>query len=212
MKPIDIIKQAILLEDGKKITLTFEDRKKFLSMKASLYDAKKSVTEEIKITTKNERSISIEKAPKTTTDFELTIEDSDDFQFYETIEEIENETKTKLKPEQIEVNKLEQEKKKFLEDFSAFVISNKEEVSIPGTPSYSEKSHRQGILSKLEKNIRDKKALYGIEPTRTPATEEELLAQEKEFEEMTEKELQELQELEERMQKRKATKAFIDNY
>lgn len=212
MKPIDIIKQAILLEDGKKITLTFEDRKKFLSMKASLYDAKKSVTEEIKITTKNERSISIEKAPKTTNDFELTIEDSDDFQFYETIEEIENETKTKLKPEQIEVNKLEQEKKKFLEDFSAFVISNKEEVSIPGTPSYSEKNHRQGILSKLEKNIRDKKALYGIEPTRTPATEEELLAQEKEFEEMTEKELQELQELEERMQKRKATKAFIDNY
>lgn len=212
MKPIDIIKQAILLEDGKKITLTFEDRKKFLSMKASLYDAKKSVPEEIKITTKNERSISIEKAPKATNDFELTIEDSDDFQFYETIEEIENETKTKLKPEQIEVNKLEQEKKKFLENFSAFVISNKEEVSIPGTPSYSEKNHRQGILSKLEKTIRDKKALYGIEPTRTPATEEELLAQEKEFEEMTEKELQELQELEERMQKRKATKAFIDNY
>ena len=209
MRPIDIIKKALSLEEGKKLTISFppEDRKKFMSLKASLYESKKSFQEGIKITTKTNQdrttSISVEKETEDSdNNFNLTIEDSDCFQLHQDIQEIENTQKKKVKPGQLEVNKLTQEKEEFLLEFSTFMKENQEEILIPDSSARSKASEMQSKLSSLEKILRDTKSFYKIEPTRTPATLEELIKQEKDYLEITQEEEEELKRMEERRVKK----------
>lgn len=166
-KPAEIFTTALSLEPGKRITLSFKDRKRFLSVRSALYTTKKAL---------NDETVKISSIPNTT--IILQLQDDEDGSMSMNIEDISIEQeiiprKTHKNQEGINiVSSLEKRKDIILEELKTFFsLLGPEQASIDRQDPESELYSLETKFNKIQKQIRDARDSYGIHPDRYPTLE-----------------------------------------
>jgi len=173
-KPSEIFSAALSLDYGKQIVLTFQDRKKFLSMRTGLHTAKRATGDNtIKIKSMNESTITLQRY------------EEDEFSM-ETIDAPEEEVETKR--EEILIHSLPQKgiSKDILKVLSSLESTKamltqelRDRISILGPEQSqldrlnpeSELFALESEFNTIQKKIRSFKSSTGIPPTRFPTWE-----------------------------------------
>ena len=173
-KPKDIISAAMNLPPGKQVILRFQDRKRFLSMKAGLYAAKRNIEDDtVQIKTVGYDTIIlrlIDEADK----IDLVIEDIPENEELE----VQNSpstraTKTSQNAEAGRVlTDLYNKQQSLLEEMKVVVsLLGTEQTLLDQTDPESALYKLQTTYNTISKMISDTKSYYGISPDRFPTNE-----------------------------------------